>query len=1788
MNTVYLHGALGKRFGRKWQIAVNNAHEVVKALDANNEGFVGYIVKQELEGNRHYLLAKHPDELKSEEDFSKNIIHGYSEAKEVHIVPSIYGGFIATAVGAIFSISASGAVATGISSAIWGGLAQLAIGAMQKAPEDTKQVQGKRVETKSYLLGASRETASQGGVIPLGYGRIFAGPQLIGQSMKTTRMYGSKYLESSTELTFSHLICEGPIDGPVNEYGSRIPAWQGSSSSGLIANPEIQRALYINENQLKKGDFFNYNLNESEKIPFINVSNEQSKILSDYISSISSYGQELFGVSPYYDNTRNPVITVSQALGNYSDTSKREMPTTFSHKINNLNTKEIVINFRTTVFVTRQQDGNNLAEKVYFAVIVLGDDGERKNVLEHPQDFLLRFKGDELVDENGNKLGVFKDNHGRIRVQGIATAAYQFEFPIRFREDFSKNTPTIQIIKLSKETDISAASNVYTTWTTTRKKSWGRRAVTRHEKTDWNSIGGQGRSRSLSVASIEERVYADLLYPNCVTSKIVIDSLNFTNQPTFFWHLRMKKVLIPSNYNANTKKYNGPWNGLFKGQSGYGESIYSVGERHKEWTDNPAWIFFDLLSNPTYGCGKYGIEEFDIDKWELYKIAKYCDEFVETNYPIQTDSGMLQTFEYSEIGPELYEERVFSENDKVSKFKIKIDNLNYYKQDGDLISESPSAQGFEVYHEYNSAGNYSLTVPYGVTQVEIMTVGGGGSGQVAEVISDGNIFNLNIDYQKKNGNDGDYSSVSSSSFSIISYGGKGGGSSSSSTGQNNITGSSKILARLQGSIADSAKGADLRGSSDGFLIPSNVGSEQASQGKTSSTPGYGAGSGAGSKQILAYSFAGGRQWRSPAELGISSNLYQLSGGGSAASAYSRFDVSSGDVLSIKVGAGGSSTSASASTSPYITANSVSGKGGSGRVIVRFITNNYTDKSSKEQFIRSFGEGESFKGKSVAFFINKHNYGAEALNYKSEIKNKSVLKKNCSIERRQIISSDPETFEVTLLGENFRHNESCFTSGDYNIMYGACAAEIDHPIIEHRFSSNLFLKSKSEAINILNLFANMFRSKLSYSSGKISLQQDHKGFPVQLFNNNNVSKEGFTYSGSQKNERFSVVKVMFNNKDNEFNQEYVYEEDTAAIQKIGLIENEVSALSVSSESEARRLAKWILYSSQYEQEVVKFTTSQEGNYTFPGSIVEIYDHMRSGNLRSGRLVDIKNYNGYDCLFLDKSVTKEPILDTVELTVSAGLDNTTIEKISSRASSEKSKADQDFELENINSAQLIKFNARLIPDVEDENRSIALDLSLKMQIKIDLQVSTLYSVYHGLRNGEKVTFCSDGILPGGLSPFIEYYIVEASVHSFKVSLTSSGEHVQIFDKGRDQLLNLGGDHFVVPVDESHTQKKIDHMMIGSIYSIKGHIGLVEDNKSEISAENLSNLGIENYIGEEWVHSSIFGQVKLADKNWLYAKNIGWVYINEVINRNASNPDDYFWFYTGSFGWMGTTENLKSSIWCIPSLRQYNANTLGFVSVFYENVLGSIKSFFIHFEQDYILDVDEIDYYVGGSNRKIGRKCQILTSSPGGVNGYLVNLSSDLDIDQSVTVNQLNSAFQKDKYYEINIDSSRLINAGESLQQKNAVLLNLQNELNFNLVKNYNLILDGVTSSSVNLSDVNKIWSYTFVNETTIELLHSEGMYASYNDLDFSQAKIYILEEFDSDLKNFTGGKYFRILNNKEVGDGKFEIIATEYAIEKFDSIDKKGIIRRPVIPIPPQEGMDVPEAPTNLILTSSTMS
>lgn len=111
--------------------------------------------------------------------------------------------------------------------------------------------------------------------------------------------------------------------------------------------------------------------------------------------------------------------------------------------------------------------------------------------------------------------------------------------------------------------------------------------------------------------SYTEIVDGKFRYPNSAIIGVRIDASQFDNIPKRSYDLKLLKVKVPSNYDVNTRAYTGIWDGTFK----------------VSWTDNPAWCFYDLLTNTRYGLGDF-IPEAQVDKWTLYAIGKYCDELV--------------------------------------------------------------------------------------------------------------------------------------------------------------------------------------------------------------------------------------------------------------------------------------------------------------------------------------------------------------------------------------------------------------------------------------------------------------------------------------------------------------------------------------------------------------------------------------------------------------------------------------------------------------------------------------------------------------------------------------------------------------------------------------------------------------------------------------------------------------------------------------------------------------------------------------------------------------------------------------------------------------------------------------------------------------------------------------------------------------------------------------------------------------------------------------------------------
>ena len=134
-----------------------------------------------------------------------------------------------------------------------------------------------------------------------------------------------------------------------------------------------------------------------------------------------------------------------------------------------------------------------------------------------------------------------------------------------------------------------------------------------------------------SITSLNSIIKENLSYPLTAMAKVRVNSKQFQSVPSRTYHCKGVKVKVPSNYVTRDEGINGVatynrnvstsaiassyqnWDGNFRAD--------------KVYTNNPAWIFYDILTNNRYGLGDW-LNETEIDKYALYRIARYCDELV--------------------------------------------------------------------------------------------------------------------------------------------------------------------------------------------------------------------------------------------------------------------------------------------------------------------------------------------------------------------------------------------------------------------------------------------------------------------------------------------------------------------------------------------------------------------------------------------------------------------------------------------------------------------------------------------------------------------------------------------------------------------------------------------------------------------------------------------------------------------------------------------------------------------------------------------------------------------------------------------------------------------------------------------------------------------------------------------------------------------------------------------------------------------------------------------------------
>lgn len=273
---IKLHGFLGKKFGENWSLDVSTPAEAFKALDANTENFWAYLQKKDLEGVKYIALADDKP-LRISQEIELSI----KDKKTLNIVPIIKGAGIfdmetpedVAIVGGITAILGFGLgyvsenfVPEGFFQDLGIALGDIAfdvgmamvtsglMGMLMEAPtiddsdiDVTMPDEAKGPEAKnttSFVFSRPLNNTVQGSPVPIGYGRLRVGSNVISSSLLNCR------------ITPFPAVTEDLIDEGGNTEGAiSVDQFSSNSAAGALAPlTDLEVANVINSETVEDTD----------------------------------------------------------------------------------------------------------------------------------------------------------------------------------------------------------------------------------------------------------------------------------------------------------------------------------------------------------------------------------------------------------------------------------------------------------------------------------------------------------------------------------------------------------------------------------------------------------------------------------------------------------------------------------------------------------------------------------------------------------------------------------------------------------------------------------------------------------------------------------------------------------------------------------------------------------------------------------------------------------------------------------------------------------------------------------------------------------------------------------------------------------------------------------------------------------------------------------------------------------------------------------------------------------------------------------------------------------------------------------------------------------------------------------------------------------------------------------------------------------------------------------------------------------------------------------------------
>lgn len=220
-------------------------------------------------------------------------------------------------------------------------------------------------------------------------------------------------------------------------------------------------------------------------------------------------------------------------------------------------------------------------------------------------------------------------------------------------------------------------------------------------------------------------------------------------------------------------------------------------------------------------------------------------------------------------------------------------------------------------------------------------------------------------------------------------------------------------------------------------------------------------------------------------------------------------------------------------------------------------------------------------------------------------------------------------DPNLIDKNSFYSASqyCDTSVTYTGSTGLSATE-------PRFTFDMVVNSRPDFWTVIKTICGSMNAQLIWWNGKWTLIQDRPASVFKLISKANVINGYFKYSSTGLYERHTAVNVTYNDKTDRYLQRTVTVEDSAGIARYGYNTIDIAAYGATTEGQAIRAGKWLLYTELNQTSVVEFDMGLNGFDLTPGDIVSVFDEDYAGQTGGGRVVSYTA--GTTSVVLDRTV------------------------------------------------------------------------------------------------------------------------------------------------------------------------------------------------------------------------------------------------------------------------------------------------------------------------------------------------------------------------------------------------------------------------------------------------------------------------------------------------------------------------------------------------------------------------